>query len=450
MTKLHQHLTQKYADKKILILGFGREGKSTYKILRECFPDKQIFISDNQKINVTEFADENLIWDDKYLQNLAAYEVIFKTPGISFREPELQQVFSQTMLITSQLREFLEVYAKQTIGVTGTKGKSTTATLIFHIFQTAKKPVVLVGNIGIPVFDRVQDIHEETLVAVEMSSYQLEVINTSPHIGVFLNFFPEHINYHQSLENYLAAKANITQFQTTEDFFIYNDDSEDLKRIAQNSEANKKAFSQKAPNFSELEQFLGQSVKDFTNLNQVIIQNSLLPAFFVAQLFHTSAEKMSEAFSTFQSLPHRLQNIGQFRGITFYDDTLATIPQATSLAINTISRVGVLILGGYDRGLDYTHVVETIIEKSVPTLVLFRPSGQKIFDLLQEKYKGKLQLPLTFFVESMEDAVKIAFAQAKEKQSVLLSPASPSFGQFKDYEDKSNQFVHWVHKLGAE
>lgn len=423
---------------KTLILGFGREGKSTYYFLRRTQPELEIFVSDENQANFTNsgIIDPKLHFEAGYLQNLREYEVIYKTPGISLWSDEMIQYIHAGGVVTSQLNEFLKLYSSQIIGVTGTKGKSTTSSLIFHGLKSANQPAILVGNIGTPVFDSIEEITPDTRIVVEMSSYQLEVVTQSPHIAVMLNVFPEHLNHHRSYENYVAAKAKITQYQTPNDILIYNQDSVDLQVIASRTEAKKIPFS--------VQDII---TEHFATLPKVVQENNLQPALIALKTLGLSEEQIFHAFRTFQPLEHRLQNIGEYQGITFIDDTLATIPEAAAQAIDSFSKVDVVILGGYDRGLDYRKIVAKVMGKRIPFVIFFKPSGEKMHQIMMENYPAS-DLPQIFFPEDMKEAVELVYAHATPGSTVLLSPASPSFGQFHDYEDKAKQFKKWVTELG--
>ncbi len=438
-TKFVSHLQKQFEGKKVLILGMGREGKSTLQWLQKV-QNCEIWLSDQKQEVLHQYEDEGI----QVLPDNSAYEqfqVIIKSAGVAVRSPKLQKYFQSGGKITSQLQLFLEVFGSQTLGVTGTKGKSTTSSLIHHVIKMADKPTVLAGNIGQAVLEIVTQLEAETIAVIEMSSYQLETVTISPHWAVWLNFFPEHLNYHQSLENYFAAKENITKYQKVEDVFFYSCDFPELEKIQ--TKAKKETFSHE-----QMAAFLAELPKDvYQHLSPVIVQQNLLPAWFVSQELQISKEVFFRAIRTFQPLPHRLQNIGTFDGVTFIDDTLATIPEAAVAALHAVPNVSVILLGGFDRGISYDLIVKTVIEKNIPAVALFKPSGEKMLELFRHYEPAstrKVQL-----VNSMEEAIRFAVEQAHPGTTVLLSPASPSFGQFQDYEAKSAEFVHWIKTITA-
>jgi UDP-N-acetylmuramoyl-L-alanine---L-glutamate ligase len=437
-SQLHDSLNKLFADKKILILGFAREGKSTARVLHEIFPKGRFSVMDKEAVSLADYS--YLTRQEPYLKDLGSFEVIFKTAGIPIAEPALQEYLKKGGIITSQLNEFLRAYGGRTIGVTGTKGKSTTSTLIYEMLRHAGN-VVHGGNVGIPAFDLVEKIKPSSMVVLEMSSYQLETAELSPHIAVILNLFPEHLNYHGTLDSYLEAKANITRFQTQPDLLFYDGTFPALTEVAINTRAW-------AINFSSADEINAVNVfaEDLAAMPEIVRTKNAPPAIAVVKRLGISDQTISQALRDFRPLPHRLENVGTFRNIVFYDDTLATVPEATVAAVDSLQRIDVIIIGGFDRGIDYGSVAEKIVRARIQHVITFPTSGEKIAALIEAQTPGR-HLPTIDAAEDMEGAVRKCFELLPQGGTVLLSPASPSFGIFKDYEDKSKQYISWIKKL---
>lgn len=442
-------------NKKILILGLGNEGMSTLKFLRRTFPDKIIGIADEktqkelgsnlQKI-ITKDNKLKLHLGRNYQDSFNLYEVIFRSPGI--RLPK-----STTAQITSQTKIVVEAYRDKIIGVTGTKGKTTTTSLIYKILKDAKLNVELVGNIGNPPLDYIDKVKNIKFFIFELSSFQLQDLQESPHIAVFLNLYEEHLDYHRGFENYKKAKGNIVRWQKKGDFVVYNNDSKLVREITGEVKSTKIPFS------NEKKLDTGAFVKgDWvyydgkkvlktadTRLKGRFNLNNILAAVSVAKLLNIPNSKIASSVKSFQPVKHRLEYVGKFSGVDFYNDSIATIPEATIAALVTLSpNIDTLIVGGYNRGVDYSQLSKKIIEEKIPNIILFPQTGKIILDaiLLQKKYS-----PNHFSVKNMKSAVKIAKQVTTKSKICLLSPASSSFNMFRDYQDRGKQFIKEVNNL---
>lgn len=402
---------------KILILGFAREGKSTLKFLQNRFPQLTIDTTDQKD-------------GPDYLKNLSSYALIIKTPGTSPHLPEIIKAKKDGVVFTSQTQIFLESCpSKKTIGITGTKGKSTTASLLYHVFHSNHLPSILVGNIGTPPLDYLSDITSDTWVVMELSSYQLMDLYHSPHIAVLQNIYPDHLDYHLSYEEYKQAKYNIARFQSPKDYFLYNSDNADATTAAQFTSAHKIPFSRTDFDPNIVSQLLGQSN-----------HYNILPSVIIGKLIGLNQNQIYSAIKSFQPLETRLQLITTAHNIRFYADALATIPEATIAALDALGTdVHTLIVGGYERKQQYSQLAKEIISSNIRSLILLPSTGSRIWQEVQKANRhGK---PIShFFASSMPEAVELAFKHTPPGKICLLSPAAPSFTLFKDYHDEHNQY----------
>lgn len=388
-------------DKKILILGFGREGQDTLKLLKKLFPKKQIDVADQKS-------------DKNYLKKIGKYDVVIKSPGIPFKK--IPKIWLQK--ITTPTAIFFDNCPAKIIGVTGTKGKSTTASMIHDVLNAGGIKNELVGNIGKPVLHLLGKPSTDRVFVYELSSFQLTNLKKSPHIAVLLNIYPEHLDYYRNFSEYFRAKANITKYQTKSDYLVYNAKNERVREIARTSQAKKIPVDGK---YYDLD---------------------IAAAKQVGKIFQIAKDKINEAINNFKFLPHRLEYVGKFKGITFYNDSLATVPEATIGALEYLGdNVQTLMLGGFDRGLDFQRLAKSISQSKVKTLILFPPSGERILSAITEGFPTPLK---RFNVKNMKDAVKMAYRHTEKGKICLLSPASPSFGIFRDYADRGDQFKKFV------
>lgn len=222
-----EQIIAKLKDKNIAILGFGKEGKSTYNFIRRYLPTKKLTILDKNTITINDDNVE-IVTGFNYLDNLNSYDLIIKSPGISLKDIDYTKYINK---ITSQLELLMEVDRKNIIGITGTKGKSTTTSLMYEILKKQRNNVYLLGNIGIPVLDNIDKYSENTLLVIEMSSHQLEFVKHSPHIAVILNLFQDHLDHDGTLEHYHQNKMNIFKYQTSDDYALYADDNIYLNKL---------------------------------------------------------------------------------------------------------------------------------------------------------------------------------------------------------------------------
>jgi UDP-N-acetylmuramoylalanine--D-glutamate ligase len=439
--------------KSILILGFAVEGQATYEFLRRRWASKPLMIADRRGLR--EFPSEVVLriqndpavtfsFGPGYLDAVSPHncEVIIKTPGIPASIDRIASACEAGCRLTSHSQIFLSNFSREkVVGITGTKGKSTTASLIHHILRAAAIPAELVGNIGRPPLAVVGDAAKDAYFVHEFSSHQLAEITTSPHIAVLLNIVPEHLDYYSSFEAYVAAKENITKFQTADDFLVYTADYPIPREIASRSKASLKPF-----RLAEWPDFI-PPVSELPLVGKFNMQN-IVAAVTAASLCGVDERTVQTALRTFTPLPHRLERVGTYRGITFYDDSIATVPDATLAAVDALGpTVQTLILGGHERNLDFTQL-GMYLPANIKTVILFQPTGIRIWNAI-ENHSPNRPLPSAFFVRDMEQAVRIAYESTAAGKICLLSPASPSFGTFKDYRERGELFKAFVRKLSS-
>lgn len=429
---MKEQIIEKLRGQKILILGFGREGKSTLAFLNRELPDAEIAIADINPIEDESVVKYTTFTGPDYLNCCKDYNVIIKAPGVSIKN-DLPD--SEKAKITSQTDLFLQAYRNQTIGITGTKGKSTTSSLIYHILQKTGKKSVLVGNIGKPCFDFLDEITPETIVVFEISAHQLEYVKTSPHYAILLNIYEEHFDHYATPEDYYSAKKNIFRLQQTGDLLVYGD-------IFQHTT---QAELDAVPSFKidiEKTEVVPKNQIKTTLLGEHNLKN-IEAAAAVAYALRIDGEAFLDAVASFQGLPHRLQYVGTFRGIKFYNDSIATAQEATINAVKAVGDVDTLILGGMDRGLDYHPLVDFLKHSNVRNILLLPDTGAKIEQIFAEdRYVQGL-----IHVKNMEEAVKMAYEVTNPSQSCLLSPAAASYGFYKDFQERGEDYCRLVNML---
>ena len=402
--------------RKILIAGYGREGQSAERLINRLVPETQYTIADGNEQIATESAKD-------------CYDMIIKSPGVPMRVLGSVECSSLTDL-------FLQVYGDKTIGVTGTKGKSTTASLIHHLLPGS----ILAGNIGIPLFDILDDIQEDSIIVAELSCHQLENIHRGPHIGVLLNLYQEHLDHYEDYMGYKMAKMQIGLKQQAGDHFFYCTDNEELRLLVKSYELRVK---------SELHPY---SINDISDEERVLLEacplegehnrsNALVACRVASLVTRQPISTFNSQLSTFQGLRHRMERVGEYAGITWYDDSISTIPAAAIAAVRALGRVDTLILGGFDRGIDYQPLVDFLKETPISNLVFVGAAGRRI-------HSSFYNLHSSFIIE--DDYTKIVPWCAEHTPQggvVLLSPAAASYDAFKNFEVRGDFFREQIMKL---
>lgn len=448
-------------NKKILIAGFGREGQSSFKFLQNHIKNDQIFLADKSTEAIKEIPDNfpkrNLFHGSKYLEKANEFDLILKTPGIPMSE--FTVYLKDDDKITSQTELFLQFFRSRVIGITGTKGKSTTSSLIHHILKETGNNSILAGNIGSPIFDYL-DKHNGIFV-LELSSHQLEHCRFSPHISVLLNIFPEHLDHYKSFEDYAEAKWQIALHQNNDDILILPNELYQCATAKKDLKAKVQVFDTQRLELNRISSigFDENSVFYRDDNGESIIRSNdkkiqlrgkhnrlnMGAAFLAAKVYGLNDNEIMKAIYSFEPLPHRLEFLGLFKGIAFYNDSIATIPEACIAALNSVPECDSLILGGFNRGIAYEELVQYLISSNVNNLILLGEVGQILKNTLR-KYNHHKKV---FDAYNIQEAVEIAYKHTKEGKACLLSPAASSYDQFKNFEDRGNQYKTAVQDLGT-
>ncbi|MBR5535428.1 MAG: UDP-N-acetylmuramoyl-L-alanine--D-glutamate ligase [Clostridia bacterium] len=413
-------------DKSVCILGFGREGRSTLNTLLKAGGYKSITICD---LNPVECDDAEIVTGRDYQKNLDRFDIIMKSPGIVLEEGALKD----TSRLYSQSEIFLSVYRDRTIGITGTKGKSTTTCLIYHVLTECGKSAVLLGNIGVPAFDG--DVKDGDTIVFEFSSHQLEYTDFSPHTAVFLNIFPEHLDHYGTFEKYYAAKKNIFLHQREGDRLISH-----TMVDTKGAKSNLTTFGDDGDIIIKPNSFIidGEelTLDEACPLLGSHNVNNIAVAFWAVKPFGITKEEFLKALSTFRPLPHRLERIGEKDSVTYYDDSISTCSETTIQALESLKNVGCVLIGGMDRGIDYTPLIEYLKTAYIPNVIFMYDTGKRIMNEMSHMpHRAAFR-----YAENLSEAVKLAKAITPKGSICLLSPAAASYGFFKNFEDRGEQF----------
>ncbi len=417
-------------DKKVLILGYGREGQSSFRMVSAVGGYACLDIADANAVSSDLTSSHKVITGPTYLDCLNDYDVVFKSPGIVLP----MDIKDYTCRITCQADLFLEVYGAQTIGITGTKGKSTTSSLLYHILKACGKDVLFGGNIGIPIFDITDQIHPRTIIVFELSCHQLEYAKFAPSKAILLNLYEDHLDHYGSVEKYWNAKKNIYRKQGYCDFLFCN--PEFLPASGDCKATVIKVKSQDLP-FNSFEEVPGVTLRGNHNLlNTAFVYD-------VCRRYDISDEDFVAALATFKTLAHRLQFLGKLEDVDYYDDSISTTVESAISAVKAIPNAGTILLGGMDRGIDYDPLVEFLPTTRLEHIILMYDSGKVILEKLQATSPADF-MSKVHYIENLEDACAFAKTNATKGTAVILSPASASYGVFKNFEQRGDFFKQYV------
>jgi len=500
--------TSDLQNKKIAILGLGIEGIALanyfdsegiiYSLLDLATSEKLLSRAedDGQKELVDllqKVSSERKIFGEDYLNNLKEFDVIFRSPGIPYLHQKIQEARESGATISSQIKFFFDLCPAPIIGVTGTKGKGTTASLIQAILHKAfqetrnkrqdtnklqttnHKNVYLAGNIGTPAITLLKDIGPEDWVILELSSFQLQDLEKSPHIATVLNISIDHLDYHEDEAEYHEAKQSIVKYQTASDFAIINQDYLTSFEFAALTDAQKYYFSQK--NSVEEGAYVRLKIKDERlkieddrlKIKEVVLRYkgeetvicrsdeialvgehnlaNIAAAAITARIVGVDLKTISEVSKSFKGLPHRIEFVKEIGGVKFYNDSFATNPDPTMAAIDSFVAPKIIILGGSSKGADFSELADKISISNVKACVLIGSEAKKLEEALRSsKFKGVI---LNNDSNNIDEIVRESMKFAKSGDIIILSPACASFGMFKNYKDRGCKFRESVERLNV-
>lgn len=457
-------------DKKVAILGLGIEGIALLKYLDGVTSDITVLdrlstseiiqnLEEDERVGAESLIEKyKIISGEKYLDNLFDFDVIFRSPGISINHPNLQKAKENGAIISSQIKLFFDLCPAMIIGVTGTKGKGTTSSLISEILvrsraygvgsKNSKPKVYLAGNIGYPAITLIPQLKSDDIVILELSSFQLMDLEKSPHIAVVTNLTVDHLDYHEDISEYQSAKTSILKFQNEDDFAVLNSDSTfDSGFLDHEVKSNIKYFSHTKDADATVKN--GEVILDPKNKSITICDENHIKLFgrhnlenisaasIVAEILNIDLNVTKEAVSKFKGLPHRLELVSEIDGIKFINDSFATNPEPTIAALNSFSENKILVLGGSSKGANFDELSKEIIQSNVSGVVTIGIEGKKIENSLKKSgYSGTIIQG----GDSIDEIVMNAKKLAKNGDVVVFSPACASFDMFKNYKDRGEKF----------
>ncbi len=428
---------------KIALLGYGVEGESAYKYYSRTQPDAQFVIYDNAEAPKYEIPNGvEFVGGVTDFHNIDA-DIVVKTPAIA------PDKVSSTGKITSVTREFFDMCPAPIIGVTGTKGKGTTCTLIYEILKAAGKKVFLVGNIGKPSLDIIQELTTDSIVVYELSSFQLWDLEKSPHIAIVLLVEADHLNVHKSMDEYTEAKANIAKYQRPSDLIIYHPTNEISAKIATYSQGTKLHYNTPEGAFvhDDIIEISNQKICSINEVGLLGVHNleNICAAVTAAWHYTQDVEVVAKVIKEFKGLPHHTEKVHEVNGVSFYDDSFSSAPSATIAAIKSFKDPEIVIIGGAEKNADFTDLVNAIAAtENIRKIILIGETAPRIQALLESAGEKRFEVDST---NDFPSIVSRAKEIAQPGDVVLLSPGCASFGMFNNFYERGDQFQALVKNI---
>ena len=445
---------------KIVIAGYGLEGISSLRYFRQVFPDAEFVIADQKVVENAPDGVTVRTGELVFAEQLQDADMVVRAPGVP---PRLLKTSGK---IWSATNEFFDKCPAPIIGVTGTKGKGTTCSLIAAILRAAGQTVHLVGNIGVPALDALPNITKNDFVVYELSSFQLWDLEKSPHIAVVLMIEPDHLNVHTDFADYLNAKKNIRRHQQLADVCLYHPTNKYSREVAAapldrlldtgDDHGDTLSFAQRYA-IPDDDQVYVQDGYFCVQNRQICstrhlrlpgahnLENACAAMSAVTELPITvTDEQYAAGLESFTGLPHRLKFVAEKNGVKYYDDSISTTPGSAIAALKSFTKPKILILGGSDKGADYTELAQEIARQQMRAVIVNGANASEIIEIL---HKNKVSCQVVQLeMAAMPTVVEAAANQAQSGDVVILSPAAASFDMFKSYNDRGEQFVAAVEK----
>lgn len=430
---------------RIAIVGGGVEGRASYEYFAAADAGHDIVFFDEAKQPIAGLPERvEVVSGAGALDELRRrdFDLVLRSPGLS---PDKLRGVPH---VSTATREFFRQCPAPIIGVTGTKGKGTTCSLIAAILAAAGRTVHLVGNIGTPALTSLPDIRENDIVVYELSSFQLWDLEQSPHVAVLLMIEADHMDVHRDFADYVNAKARITLYQSSDDRLVYNTLNDASTQIAIQSVADKVPYPHDSfAHVAEGYFWYGEQKLCSTSLLKLPGNHNLenaCAAIAAVWPYVTDGDTIGRGLAAFEGLPHRLKFVDEVAGVSYYDDSIATTPGSAIAAIAAFTAPKVLILGGSDKGADFSPLYDAIVGAAVRQVVVIG----SLADTLENGLRQKGMTSITNLGKtSMADIVAAAQRAAQPGDVVIMSPACASFDMFKNYKDRGEQFVAAVTAL---
>ena len=443
MNRKLEEFNQKLKNSKIAIIGLGVSNLPLLDYLYNMNCNVEIFSDNKIEVDLSKY---NYKVHEDGLKDLVGFDIIFRSPGCLPSRTEIVKEKERGCLITTEVEQVINLTPSKVIGITGSDGKTTTTTLINLVLEASGYKTFLGGNIGTPLFTKINEMTENDIVVLELSSFQLMDMMASPDISVITNITPNHLDKHKNMDEYIDSKCNIYRHKCS--LLVLNADNDITSKLESNREIRYFSRYKKTNSFYTLNGLIYHNNDVIINSKDLHIRGvhnfENICACLSATYDLIDLDKAIKAIKEFSGVEHRLEFVREIDNVKWYNDSVSSSPTRTIAGLASYDEDIVLIAGGYDKNLDYTPIARPILDK-VSKLILFGATSDKIYNaVINEKKDERIEI---YREKTLEDVVNRAKEVAKEGEIVLFSPASASFDMFKNFADRGIQFKNLVNKL---
>ncbi len=451
--------------KYVAIMGMGVSNTPLIRYLMDLDANITVFDKKTEDELGKSFIEEYVLQGvqfslgENYLDNLHGYDIIFRSPGIRPDVEQIQKEVDRGAILTSEIEKLIELTPSKVIGITGSDGKTTTTTLIYTMLKEEGYNCYLGGNIGTPLFAKIDEMKPDDIIVLELSSFQLMTLKNSPSISIVTNVSPNHLDVHKSYEEYIEAKKNIFRFQNENGIVVLNYDNDITRDFAFEAKGEVRFFSRKQHleegvivQDNKIKIVTLESEEEIMNIDDILllgmhnVENACTAIAAVKDL--VKKESIVKVLTTFKGVEHREEFVRELNGVKWYNDSIGSSPTRTIAGLASFKTKVVLIAGGYDKHLDYTDMGKYILDH-VKVLILMGQTKEKIKEATLSELKKRecsVNLPI-IECNTLEEAIISASENSKSGDIVFFSPASASFDMFKNFVERGKKFKEIVNNL---
>lgn len=451
--------------KYVAIMGMGVSNTPLIRYLMDLDANITVFDKKTEDELGKSFIEEYVLQGvqfslgENYLDNLHGYDIIFRSPGIRPDVEQIQKEVDRGAILTSEIEKLIELTPSKVIGITGSDGKTTTTTLIYTMLKEEGYNCYLGGNIGTPLFAKIDEMKPDDIIVLELSSFQLMTLKNSPSISIVTNVSPNHLDVHKSYEEYIEAKKNVFRFQNENDIVVLNYDNDITRDFAFEAKGEVRFFSRKQRlekgvivQDNKIKIVTPESEEEIMNIDDILllgmhnVENACTAIAAVKDL--VKKESIVKVLTTFKGVEHREEFVRELNGVKWYNDSIGSSPTRTIAGLASFKTKVVLIAGGYDKHLDYTDMGKYILDH-VKVLILMGQTKEKIKEATLSELKKRecsVNLPI-IECNTLEEAIISASENSKSGDIVFFSPASASFDMFKNFVERGKKFKEIVNNL---